>query len=217
MSDTENKSAAPEPCPAPASPLRMGIATLLISLLLAAGTFLTYLPALKFDFVNYDDTDYVTQNPNVTSGLSTTNLVWAFTTGHAGNWHPITWISHQADASAFGLNPGGHHLTNVLFHTANTLLLFLLLRSLTGSLWRSMLVAALFALHPAHVESVAWISERKDVLSAFFGLLALLSYTRAPDAGTPDTATPPKFNGSTGPLFPPRCSSPWGSWQSRCS
>ena len=179
MSDTENKSAAPEPCPAPASPLRMGIATLLISLLLAAGTFLTYLPALKFDFVNYDDTDYVTQNPNVTSGLSTTNLVWAFTTGHAGNWHPITWISHQADASAFGLNPGGHHLTNVLFHTANTLLLFLLLRSLTGSLWRSMLVAALFALHPAHVESVAWISERKDVLSAFFGLLALLSYTRA--------------------------------------
>jgi len=150
----------------------------LIGLLLALITLLAYLPASRDGFVNYDDQDYVTENSVVQKGLTWTGIKWAFTTGHASNWHPITWLSHMADCELFGLNPGAHHLVNVLFHTTNTVLLFLLLLRLTGELWPAAFVAALFAWHPLHVESVAWISERKDVLSTFFALLTLLAYTR---------------------------------------
>jgi tetratricopeptide (TPR) repeat protein len=150
----------------------------LIGLLLALITLLVYLPVARDGFVNYDDQDYVTENSVVQQGLTWTGIKWAFTTGHASNWHPLTWLSHMADCELFALNPGAHHLVNVLFHTANVVLLFLLLLRLTGELWPVAFVAALFAWHPLHVESVAWISERKDVLSTFFALLTLLAYTR---------------------------------------
>ena len=150
----------------------------LIGLLLALITLLVYLPVAHDGFVNYDDQDYVTENSVVQKGLTWTGIKWAFTTGHASNWHPLTWLSHMADCELFALNPGAHHLANVLFHTANVVLLFLLLLRLTGALWPGAFIAALFAWHPLHVESVAWISERKDVLSTFFALLTLLAYTR---------------------------------------
>ena len=118
------------------------------------------------------------ENPAVQAGFTWKTVAWAFTTDCAANWHPLTWLSHMLDVQLFGLNPGGHHLTSLLLHTANTLLLFFLLKQMTGALWRSGFVAALFALHPLHVESVAWVSERKDVLSTFFFLLALLAYAR---------------------------------------
>jgi tetratricopeptide (TPR) repeat protein len=149
-----------------------------MGLLLALVTLLVYLPAARDGFVNYDDQDYVTENSVVQKGLTWTGIKWAFTTSHASNWHPVTWLSHMADCELFGLNAGAHHLVNVLFHTANVVLLFLLLLRLTGELWPAAFVAALFAWHPLHVESVAWISERKDVLSTFFALLTLLAYTR---------------------------------------
>ena len=149
-----------------------------IYVVLAAATLLVYLPMLRHGFVNYDDPDYITNNPHVQAGLTWPGIVWAFQSGEASNWHPLTWISHMADCQLFGRNPAGHHLINLLFHTANTLLLFLLLNQLTGALWRSAFVAALFAWHPLHVESVAWASERKDVLSAFFWMLTLLAYVR---------------------------------------
>jgi tetratricopeptide (TPR) repeat protein len=149
----------------------------LLCLLLAMVTFAVYVPALRNDFVNYDDADYVTANPHVQSGLNWENVKWAFATGHASNWHPITWLSHILDCQLFGQQPAMHHLVSVLFHVANTLLLFLLLNGMTRAVWRSVIVAALFALHPLHVESVAWASERKDVLSAFFFFLSLISYS----------------------------------------
>jgi tetratricopeptide (TPR) repeat protein len=149
-----------------------------MGLLLALITLLAYLPAARDGFVNYDDQDYVTENSVVQKGLTWTGIQWAFTTGHASNWHPLTWLSHMADCELFGLNPGAHHLVNVLFHTANAVLLLGLLLRLTGELWPSLFVAALFAWHPLHVESVAWISERKDVLSTFFALLTLLAYSK---------------------------------------
>ena len=152
--------------------------TTAICFALAIVTFLVYSPMLWHGFVNYDDPDYITGNPHVTSGLTWTNVIWAFTSSDAANWHPLTWISHMMDCQLFGLNPAGHHLTNLLFHIADTLLLFLLLEKLTGATWRSFFVAALFAWHPLHVESVAWASERKDVLSAFFWMLTLLLYVR---------------------------------------
>jgi hypothetical protein len=150
----------------------------LIALLLALITLAVYLPVTRHDFVNLDDADYVTQNPIVQEGLTVGGLHWAFTTFHASNWHPLTWLSHMADCECFGLNPAGHHLVNVLFHSANVALLFILLLRLTSQIWPSALVAALFAWHPLHVESVAWVAERKDVLSTFFGLLTLLSYVK---------------------------------------
>ncbi len=128
------------------------------------------------DFVNYDDPLYVTDNPHVRDGLSGQNIAWAFTSTEALNWHPLTWISLQLDAQIYGTRAWGYHLTNLLLHAANTVVLFLALRRLTGALWRPALAAALFALHPLHVESVAWIAERKDVLSTFFGMLCLLAY-----------------------------------------
>ena len=146
--------------------------------LLALTTLAVFLPVAQQGFVNYDDSDYVSENAHVQSGLKWENVVWAFTTGHASNWHPLTWLSHMLDAQLFGLQAGPQHLVSVGCHLANTLLLFLLLRRMTGALWRSAFVAALFALHPLHVESVAWVSERKDVLSAFFFLLTVGAYAR---------------------------------------
>jgi tetratricopeptide (TPR) repeat protein len=151
---------------------------LLACLGLALGTLALYWPVTGHPFVCIDDGAYIINNPQVQAGLTWHGLVWAFNGIHVGNWHPLTWISHMIDCQLFGLNAGGHHLVNVLFHIANTLLLFFFLRSTTNANWRSAFVAALFAWHPLHVESVAWISERKDVLSAFFWLLTLLAYAR---------------------------------------
>ncbi|HZV36322.1 MAG TPA: tetratricopeptide repeat protein [Verrucomicrobiae bacterium] len=150
--------------------------TLLICVLLAAITLALYWPARSFKFVDYDDNEYVTSNPNVQAGISWKGISWAFQTYHSSNWHPLTWISHMLDCQIYGLNPAGPHFTNILFHAFNAVLLFLVLLRMTGARWPSCIVAALFACHPAHVESVAWVAERKDVLSTFWGLLALLTY-----------------------------------------
>ncbi len=149
-----------------------------IALVLALVTLAIYLPVLHNGFVNYDDDDYVTNNRVVKNGLTPAGVHWAFTTFHAANWHPLTWWSHMLDCQLFGLNPAAHHLVNALIHSANAALLFGLLLRLTSLVGPSLVVAALFAWHPLHVESVAWIAERKDVLSTLFALLALLSYTR---------------------------------------
>ncbi len=150
----------------------------LISLLLALVTLLVFLPVREHEFVNYDDPQYVTENRVVQAGLTVAGVKWAFTTWHAGNWHPLTWLAHLLDCELFALDAGAHHLVNVLLHAANVVLLFLLLKRMTGAHWAAALVAALFAWHPLHVESVAWVAERKDVLSTLFGLLALHSYAR---------------------------------------
>ena len=150
----------------------------IIALLLALTTLVFYLPVTRFDFINYDDDEYVTSNPIVQGGLTFAGIKWALTTGHASNWHPMTWLSHMTDCELFGLDAGGHHLVSVLFHSANAVLLFILLRRMTEKIWPSAFVAALFAWHPLHVESVAWVAERKDVLSTFFALLAMLSYVK---------------------------------------
>ena len=145
-------------------------------LLLFLITLVVYLPVLQNGFINYDDTDYVTENQVVRQGLTWTGCVWAFTMWHASNWHPLTWLSHMADCEIFRLNPAGHHLVNVILHAVNAVLLFTLFRRLTSGLWPAAFIAALFAWHPLHVESVAWVAERKDVLSTFFALLTLLAY-----------------------------------------
>ena len=160
-----------------ANPTRKQL-SVVICLLLALVTAALYWPMLHHDFICLDDDSYIVSNSHVNKGLTWAGLGWAFQSGYAANWHPLTWISHMLDCQLFGLNPGGHHLTNLLFHVANTLLLFLWLNQLTGALWRSAMVAALFAWHPLHVESVAWAAERKDVLSAFFWMLTLIAYTR---------------------------------------
>ncbi len=145
-------------------------------------TILVFWRAVGNDFVNYDDPDYVSKNVWVQKGLTLESIKWAFTSGHASNWHPLTWLSHMLDWELFGDKPRGHHFTNVLLHSLNAGLLFLVLRAMTGFFWRAAFIAALFALHPLRVESVAWISERKDVLSMLFGLISVwfyTSYTRA--------------------------------------
>lgn len=147
-------------------------------LVLALGTLALYWPVTGFPFINFDDDEYVSENPVTQAGLTWHGLAWAFGGVHVGNWHPASWLSHMVDCQIFGLNAGGHHLMNVLFHIANTLLLFVFLRSATGFAWRSAFVSALFAWHPFHVESVAWIAERKDVLSTFFWLLTIIAYAR---------------------------------------
>ena len=147
-----------------------------ICLALGLITLAVFSPCLTHDFLRYDDQQYVTENAHVQAGLSWPGVLWAFRSSYAYNWHPVTWLSHMLDCQLYGLKPAGHHLTNLLLHTANTLLLFLLLCRMTGALWRSACVAALFGLHPLHVESVAWIAERKDVLSAFFFMLTLWAY-----------------------------------------
>ncbi len=159
---------------------------LIFCLLLALGTLALYNPVTRAPFLNFDDDEYVTGNPQVRAGLTWSTVVWAFHTSEASNWHPIAWLSHALDCQIFGLNPAGPHTINVLLHAVNAVLLFLILESATGLAWRSLVVAALFALHPINVESVAWIAERKNVLSMFFFLLALAAYgwyTRRPSLG----------------------------------
>jgi tetratricopeptide (TPR) repeat protein len=158
---------------------------LLVCLGLVAVTWAVFGQTLTHDFVNFDDHVYVYENPLVIRGLSTEGLIGAFTHTHARNWHPLTTLTHMLDCQLYGLNAGGHHLTNVILHTISVLLLFLVLKQMAGALWQSAFVAVLFAIHPLHVESVAWIAERKDVLSAVFFMLTLAAYfqyTRAPSA-----------------------------------
>jgi len=150
----------------------------LLAALLGLVTLALYWPATHHDFVNYDDSAYVTGNPHVQQGLTWDNLGWALVSTVRSNWLPITMLSHMLDCQLFGLKPWGHHLTSVLLHALNTVLVFLFLRNLTGAVWRSALVAALFGWHPMHVESVAWVAERKDVLSGCLGLLTLIFYGR---------------------------------------
>ncbi len=147
-----------------------------ICLFLIAATAAIYGRTVGFGFVAFDDDQYVYANRHITSGLTLGGLKWAFTHSHAGNWHPLTTLSHMLDCSVYGAWAGGHHLTNVLLHAAASVVLFLALRRMTGTVWQSGMVAALFCLHPLHVESVAWISERKDVLSGLFFGLTLWAY-----------------------------------------
>jgi hypothetical protein len=149
-----------------------------ICVLLTAATLATFGRTVRYDFVKYDDNVYVYDNSHVAAGLSPRAVAWAFTEPHGGNWHPLTTLSHMLDCQLYGLWPGGHHLTNVLLHAATSVLLFVVLRSMTGRLWSSACVAAVFALHPLRAESVAWISERKDVLSGLFFMLTLAAYVR---------------------------------------
>jgi len=160
--------------------------TFCICACLALLTWGVFGQTLRYDFINYDDPRYVYENTNITGGLTIAGIVWAFTHIHSMNWHPITSMSHMLDCQLFGLRPGAHHFTNVLLHTIAVLLLFIALGRMTGALWRSAFVAAVFAIHPLRVESVAWIAERKDVLSGVFFMVTLLAYThyvRAPSAG----------------------------------
>lgn len=157
----------------------------LAAALLVLTTIAVYLPVRGHAFVNYDDGVYVTENPHVRTGLSAENVAWALTATHGANWHPVTWLSHMVDCQLFGLDPGAHHLTNLFLHLANTLLLLFVLGRLTGRPWPSLAVASLFALHPLHVESVAWVAERKDVLSAFFLLLTIWAYARYAEHPSP--------------------------------
>ncbi len=151
---------------------------LLVCILLIVATFVVYGQVRNHEFIDYDDNTHVFENPHVREGLTPESIIWAFTATQGVLWHPLTWLSFMVDYELFGLNPGWYHLVNVLFHIANTLILFLFLRYITGALWRSAFVAALFALHPLHVESVAWVTERKDVLSIFFMMLAMWMYVK---------------------------------------
>jgi hypothetical protein len=151
---------------------------LLVCALLAATVLAVWSGTLRNGFVGSDDDFYVYENPHVLSGVTPSSVGWAFSTMYYGWWHPVTWLSHMLDVQLFGLSPAGHHATSLVLHTANTLLLYLLLSSMTGARWRSAAAAALFGLHPMRVESVAWVSERKDLLSAFFGLLSIAAYLR---------------------------------------
>ncbi len=165
----------------------------LICLLLFALVLGVFLPAILGGFIGLDDPFYVTLNFHVRSGFSRENLVWAFSNVEASNWHPVTWLSHMLDCELFGLDPRGHHLTSIVIHALNAVLVFLLFHRMTGALWRSLLLAALFGLHPFRVESVAWIAERKDVLSALFWLLTLLAYTKYSEAARGESPRPKLF------------------------
>jgi len=157
---------------------------LLILLALGAITFGIYVQVIGHQFITLDDPTYIRENPMVNHGVTLTGLTWAFTTFYAANWHPLTWIAHMIDSQLFGMNAGAHLLVNAVIHVANTLLLFWLLLGTTRARWPSALVAALFALHPLHVESVAWAAERKDTLSTFFGLFSLIAYTHYVETGS---------------------------------
>src|SRR5208282_4275488 len=149
---------------------------MLLGALLVFATMLLYSCVRHHEFLDFDDSQYVTKNIHVSTGLKFDNVVWAFTTFYAANWHPLTWLSHMMDCQLFGLNSGSQHLVNVALHAANVLLLFLLLRRATGAVWRSFLVAALFAVHPLNVETVAWLAQRKSLLSTLFSLLTIAAY-----------------------------------------
>jgi protein O-mannosyl-transferase len=178
MASREARKQSRLPLSSEFAPQRSAIPLYVWCLLLAVGTIAVYSPAIFHPFVNYDDYDYVTQNPHVQAGLSADTVAWAFTSTELANWHPLTWLSHELDCQLYGLNPHGHHLTSVLLHAANVVLLFLLLQAATGATGASAMVAALFALHPLNVESVAWVAERKNLLSTFFFLLTLAAYGR---------------------------------------
>ena len=157
-----------------------------ISLALIVVNLVIYAPVRHYEFVTWDDPQYITENPHVSGGLTWPGVSWAFTAGYFYNWHPLTWLSHMLDVQLYGMNAGGHHLTNLLLHIATTILLFGLLHRMTGALGRSAFVGGLFAVHPLHVESVAWVAERKDVLSTLFGMLTLwgyIAYLRQPRLG----------------------------------
>jgi len=148
----------------------------LVCLVLAVWVALAYAQIVHCEFVDYDDGDYITNNPPIQHGVTWQSVCWAFTTGWACNWHPLTWISHMVDFRLFGTDPVGFHVENVLFHIANSILLFLFFEYITAAFWRSAILAGFFALHPFHVESVAWASERKDVLSTLFWILSAWMY-----------------------------------------
>jgi Flp pilus assembly protein TadD len=152
-----------------------------LALGLTLSILLVYAQVAHFSFINFDDGAYVSENPFVQKGLTPDSIRWAFSSVYSANWHPVTWLSHMTDVELFGMNAGRHHLVNVFFHIVNSILLFVFLKRTTRSTVKSVLVAALFALHPLHVESVAWVAERKDVLSTSFGLMALLAYARYVD------------------------------------
>ena len=151
---------------------------LVIGVVLVIVTIAIFFQVRTFEFITYDDPSYVTENTHVQSGISTNNIVWAFTSSYANNWHPLTWLSLMLDCQLFGVNSHAMHLTNLFLHTANTVFLFILLFRITGALWSSAFVAAVFAIHPLHIQSVAWIAERKDVLSTLLWLLTMLIYVR---------------------------------------
>ena len=157
---------------------RDGVAVWAVCALLLLAVALVFGQTVGHEFVNYDDDDYIYENSQVTRGLTSEGVGWAFTRSHSGNWHPLTWMSHMLDCECYGLRPGGHHLSNVLLHAATAILLFLALRQMTGRLWPSALVAVVFAVHPLRVESVAWVTERKDLLSGLFFMLTLAAYAR---------------------------------------
>jgi tetratricopeptide (TPR) repeat protein len=165
-----------------------------VCLLLAALTLLCYWPVCSHQFVSFDDEHYLFDSGYVSKGLTWSGVAWALQTGYFSNWHPLTWLSYMLDAQIYGMSPGGFHLTNLIFHMANSVLLFLLLKSMTQRLWPSALVAAVFAWHPLHVESVAWVSERKDVLSTFFFLLTIFNYFRYVEER--QISPPPRNNAS---------------------
>ena len=202
--DRRTNAGSNQPAP-PATPPRTRWPLLWISLGLVAANVVVYAAVRRHDFVYYDDQHYVTQNAMVAAGLTWHGVVWAFTTGHAANWHPLTWLSHMLDVQLYGMQAGGHHLTSLLLHVANTLLLFGVLYRMTGAVGRSGFVAALFAVHPLHVESVAWVAERKDVLSTLFWMLTLwsyVSYVRQPQCEIATCWW--------------SCALRWGCWPSRC-
>ncbi len=174
----QGAKASPTPEPRSATAARV------VLLVLAVVTIWLYWPVREFQFTNYDDPDYVSANPFIQEGITARGIAWAFTSAHSYNWHPATWLSHMLDIELFGMNPGAHHLVSVALHLANTLLLCWIFWKLTRGLWQSAFVAAVFAWHPLHVESVAWICERKDVLSTFFWLLTLWAYARFVDLKT---------------------------------
>ena len=183
----EKRSFGSAPDPSPSANLARSRPAIWVVLALIAVNLLVYAAVRHYEFAGvWDDLPYVTQNPNVAKGLTWEGTRWAFTTGYAANWHPITWLSHMLDVQLFGMNAGAHHVTNLVLHIANTVLLFGWLLSTTGALGRSAFVAALFAVHPLHVESVAWVAERKDVLSTLFWMLtvwAYVAYVRRPRLG----------------------------------
>ncbi|MCX5632612.1 MAG: tetratricopeptide repeat protein [Phycisphaerae bacterium] len=166
-----------------------------IYILLAVVTFIAFEPIIHNGFISFDDDVYIYQNNHITGGLKLENIVWAFTNVHANNYHPLTSLSHMLDCELYGTAAGGHHFTNLLFHIANTLLLFTVLSRMTKQLWASAFVAALFAIHPLHVESVAWASERKDTLSTFFWMLTMLAYIRYCACAADAAAKPRHSNG----------------------
>ncbi len=161
-----------------AAPHREHWLTLIVCVYLVLAVGLVFGQTLRHEFINFDDFAYVSQNPNIARGLGVPGLAWVFSHSHASNWHPLTGMSHMLDCQVYGLDPGGHHLTNVLLHAAAAVVLFLVLWQMTGNFWPSALVATIFAVHPLRVESVAWVSERKDVLSGLLFVLTLAAYVR---------------------------------------